>query len=207
MVTPYSRTLEGLLARTAPVRSPCGHFDENYILLKTRGLLSSGKALTVPAELRILVDYIYKYGSTEPGVFCQAGSSLEGGIIAECLATGESLEGLEFNIHSVCSALCLFLTSLPDSVIPSRLCEHIVSSTKPHDTLEKLPVSHRNVYVFMIQLAKELLQRSSVNGLSREKISLLYAKILYPPVKKKANSAQKYEKIMKKRSCFIAMFL
>jgi hypothetical protein len=85
------------------------------------------------------------------------------------------------------------LTSLPDSVIPSRLCEHIVSSTKPHDvicatytiytlldknlkkTLEKLPVSHRNVYVFMIQLAKELLQRSSVNGLSREKISKYFS--------------------------------
>eukprot|EP00026_Physarum_polycephalum_P002205 Phypoly_transcript_02210.p1 GENE.Phypoly_transcript_02210~~Phypoly_transcript_02210.p1 ORF type:complete len:894 (+),score=189.75 Phypoly_transcript_02210:175-2856(+) len=162
--------------------------------------------LSVPKELWRLVDYIYKKGMLEEGLFLQSGVQKEMEIIRECLDTGESFSAHNVSVHSMAETIIRFLESLTEPVIPFSHYQAALDASAQYANcrtlVSQLPLAHYNVFYYLIAFLREALAHRE-NKLAPEKLAVIFASVMIRPSPEQASS----EAIIKKKADFIYYFL
>jgi len=146
------------------------------------GPSKSTERLSIPKELWRIVDYIYKKGIEERGLFSQSGIQNEMEQIRELLDHGRSLDEYTGSIHSMTEILFRFFESLAEPVIPFALYKQALESSGSYNQckqlLSYLPVVNYNVFYYLMAFLREVLQRSKKNKVQQDKLALLFASVL-----------------------------
>eukprot|EP00727_Mastigamoeba_balamuthi_P004490 m51a1_g14039 hypothetical protein (712) ;mRNA; f:1170592-1174281 len=197
MRSSFGMSLERLLLYPRPVRSshPVAEGSE--------------EALSIPKELWRIVDWIYRNGMEEPELFMQAGSSgMEE--IRECLDTGDSFNGKQFNVHSMADTMIRFLESLTEPVIPVGLYNMCLDASFSYLQCKTivgthLNAVHFNVFYYIMSFLREVLKFSEKNNLTPERLSVLFSSVILrrDPAQTGADTAAS----LKKKASFIFNFL
>lgn len=147
----------------------------------------------IPKELYRIVDYIFKNGKKEKGLFSESGIYRfdklgdENELIAirEALDTGAEFPSIRYenifkkSIHSMCETLLLFLKSLenfiiPLKLIPSKPIEEKLLPQYVNTLLTQLQTPNINVLLYIISFLRELIADSSSNEISSDMIGIFY---------------------------------
>eukprot|EP00457_Paulinella_chromatophora_P003684 gb/GEZN01003692.1/.p1 GENE.gb/GEZN01003692.1/~~gb/GEZN01003692.1/.p1 ORF type:complete len:695 (-),score=82.46 gb/GEZN01003692.1/:30-2060(-) len=150
--------------------------------------------LSMPKELWRLVDYIWKNGMGEPGLFVTAGDPAQIAEIRDALDTGQPFK-VGLSIHSMAEAFIQMLESLHQPVFPSALVDNYVSgldlSTWCKQALMQLSPSHYNVFVYVISFLREVLKHKDQNELSDVQLVLAFSNSLFHDGSNLGGSAHK----------------
>jgi phosphatidylinositol-bisphosphatase len=154
-------------------------------------LVKEGKLekLFVPKELYWLVNYIYKYGQRDFGLFQESGNIVEVNMIRDKIDNGESLQNYTGNIHSVCEVLVQFLDSLSEGVIPEKYFVDVVDTyaiqAQAVDMLRKLPDENFNVFHYLTSFFRDLIENRDANTLSIDVVAVGFCTLIIrkPPGK------------------------
>eukprot|EP01027_Heterolobosea_sp_BB2_P012882 GEZU01018627.1.p1 GENE.GEZU01018627.1~~GEZU01018627.1.p1 ORF type:complete len:226 (+),score=83.95 GEZU01018627.1:2-679(+) len=169
----FGHSLESLVCMHGPVRD----------MTPEKLQESKGKPkLKVPKELWRLVDYIYKHGMREDGIFQESGNPRDFDIIREKLDTGESFADFDGSVHSVAEALIQFLDSLSTPVIPFqfyRPClDSCMSAAKARSVVSQLPPVHYNVFHYLMAFLREILYNADANKLTPEELAIGFSNVI-----------------------------
>ncbi|KAM9326892.1 inositol polyphosphate 5-phosphatase OCRL [Gastrophryne carolinensis] len=145
---------------------------------------ATDKPLTIPKEIWLLVDHLYKNARHQEDLFQTPGRQEELQQIIDCLDTSipDTIPGSN---HSVAEALLIFLEALPEPVICYELYQRCIDCS--HDTrlcrqvISQLPRCHRNVFNYLMSFLRELLTFSSDNNLSASLIATVFTSLLLRP--------------------------
>ena len=87
--------------------------------------------------------------------------------------------------HGIAEQLLIFLTVLPERIIPQKYYKQIVlSSDTPEsaaEALNELPSVHKACFLRLIKTLKKLLDNQKFNSLSEDFISTLFNSLLFVP--------------------------
>ncbi|XP_028418102.1 inositol polyphosphate 5-phosphatase OCRL-1-like [Dendronephthya gigantea] len=173
----------------------------------------NSKALDLPKELWLLVDHLQKRGLREQGIFRQSALKDEFEKIRDHLDT-KADGNLPGNIHSVAEALLLFLESLEEPVIPFKIYQKCLDCSSNYTLCKQmvmtLPLSHQNVFRYLIEFMKELLSNSIYNGLEPKILATIFSTImLRPPPNTEPSTGKQLTKQAQsqKRTKFILHFI
>jgi len=162
--------------------------------------------LSIPKELWRLIDYIYKRGLSEEGLFLQSGGQKEMEIIRECLDSGENFALYNVSIHSMAETVIRFLESITDPVIPFALYSQALEASGSYvqckQLVKNLPTVHYNVFYYLISFLREILTYRESKQ-SPEKLALIFSSVLLRP----DDGAPTSEVIIKKKADFLFHFL
>src|SRR5690606_4218272 len=128
--------------------------------------------LKIPKELWQLVDYLYKYGIRDGGLFQESGDLFETKEVREMIDSGKSLSEFRGSIHSVSECLFSFLESLTEPVIPYQFYASCISACETfsaaNQQINKLPPVHYNTFHYIMAFLREVLQNSDANKLTAD---------------------------------------
>jgi len=165
--------------------------------------------LSIPKELWRVIDFIYKKGPNEEGLFLQSGVQKEMEIIRECLDTGESFAPYNVSIHSMAETVIRFLESLPEPVIPYSLYNQALEASSVYAQCRLitayLPTYNYNVFYYLISFLREVLSFPE-NKITPEKLAVVFSSVLLradPSGPPQPSS----EAVIKKKADFIYHFL
>ena len=135
------------------------------------------RPLSIPKEVRRLVDHIYCYGLDEAGLFAESGNSSEVESIRECLDTNQPFDEVE--IHSVSECLVLLLKHLAIPIFPIRLLEDCATdghlTTFCHQVLTRLPVPHYNLFIYLLSFLQEVLRHAEQNKATPQQLAGVFS--------------------------------
>jgi phosphatidylinositol-bisphosphatase len=165
----FGSTLEHLVCFPCPIAS-------------APRLPPSSDRLSIPKELWRIVDYIYKRGMDERGLFSQSGIQSEMEQIRELLDNGRSFDEYSGSIHSMAESLYRFLESLAEPVIPVSLYKQCLDNSGSYaqckQLLSYLPSVNYNVFYYLMAFLRELLLHAAQNKVTPEKLALLFSNVL-----------------------------
>jgi len=168
----FGASLQHLVKSPAPIRFA----DRAKFALKDQG-----KVLSMPKELWRIVDYIFKNGMDEPGLFTSPGDLNEIERIRECVDTGQEFAH-SYNIHSMAETLIRFLENLYQPVFPSSLVEKYTEGMNLtawcKQALMQLTPEHYNVFIYMTSFLREVLKHSEKNKLTPVQLVLVFSACL-----------------------------
>lgn len=166
----FGSTLEHLVCFPGPVAS------------SPAGPPTATDRLSIPKELWRIVDYIYRKGMDERGLFSQSGIQSEMEQLRELLDYGRSFDEYTGSIHSVAEILFRFLESLAEPIIPFALYKQALESSASYNQckqlLSYLPVVNYNVFYYLMAFLREVLQHGDKNKLQADKLALLFSSVL-----------------------------
>ncbi|KAI0240801.1 Inositol polyphosphate 5-phosphatase OCRL [Lamellibrachia satsuma] len=128
----------------------------------------------IPKELWRLIDHLVKYGMDQDSLFQQQGLHTDILLIRDALDTGSPvmlriLTLSPGSVDSIAEALCLFLESMAEPVIPTKhttkclaVCTDLQLSRQ---VLTELPKSHQKVFNYVCAFLREVLRHSHKNNL------------------------------------------
>eukprot|EP00128_Syssomonas_multiformis_P012082 Colp12_sorted_trinity150504_noHs@19516 len=136
----------------------------------------------IPEELWRMVDFLFSRGLDEPGLFLNPGDRGDMDAIRECLDTGAEFTGLESKVLSMAETLIRWLESLPVPVIPFNAYQKCLDCCNSYilckQVISQLSSVHYNVFVYLMAFLREVLEHSARNGLTTEKLALLFGNVL-----------------------------
>jgi len=141
------------------------------------------KVLCIPKELWRMVDYIYKHGMTTKGLFLEGGSKNEIQEIRECLDVGKEFDK-PFLVESMANALIQFLKSMIEPVFPPKKAMQLKSRHTDALTqfcrraLMDIPLSHYNVFIYIVAFLREVLKYSQHNQQSPGLLAIIFSMAL-----------------------------
>ncbi|KAM4699188.1 type II inositol 1,4,5-trisphosphate 5-phosphatase isoform 1-T1 [Discoglossus pictus] len=142
------------------------------------------KPLDIPKELWMMVDHLYRNASQQEDLFQQPGLRSEFEAIRDCLDTG-SPEYLSGSNHSVVEALLLFLESLPEPVVCYQAYDTCLECAgyypRSKEVISMLPLTHKNVFNYLISFLRELLNNSEKNHLDIHILASIFGSLLLRP--------------------------
>eukprot|EP00727_Mastigamoeba_balamuthi_P008688 m51a1_g4441 putative domain-containing protein (731) ;mRNA; f:111204-114171 len=165
-------------------------------------------AQQLPKELWRMVDWLYCNGMADPELFAQSGSlGLEQ--LRECLDTGDQFPA-DTNVHSMVSTLLLWLESLPEPVVPTRVYGQCVDASASHQQCRNLVSTHLSpisfdVFYYVVAFLQQVLVLSDQNNVTAERLALLFCNVLL----RAPGTAQAAETpaLIKKKATFVFHFL
>nr|XP_027195642.1 inositol polyphosphate 5-phosphatase OCRL-1-like [Dermatophagoides pteronyssinus] len=147
----------------------------------TKNLITNRK-LSIPKELYILIDHLYRNGYVNVNIFQISGMENEFYIIRDSIDSGEIEKINNVSEHSVAEALLLFLETLPESIIPFKFYDRIQHSNKNHSECKQiyneLPEIHRLVFQYLIMFLQEMCNNSGAD----KPLNKLYIAKLFGPI-------------------------
>lgn len=144
--------------------------------------LESELLYSVPRELWLLIDHLYRYGLKVKDIFESTGT-LESFIkIRDWLDYG-SLDPIPGSVETVAEALLLFLSYTKDPVVPYNLHDGCIAAASSYQNCrqiiqQKLPDINRSVFLYICMFLQELLKHSNDNGYDAKTLSSLFGEIL-----------------------------
>ncbi|XP_077193371.1 type II inositol 1,4,5-trisphosphate 5-phosphatase isoform X2 [Paroedura picta] len=141
------------------------------------------KPLDIPKELWMMVDHLYRNACQQEDLFQQPGLRPEFEQIRDWLDTGalDVLAPVGSN-HSMAEALLLFLESLPEPVICSRLYRSSLACANSYEmssqVISTLPKCHQNVFHYLVAFLRELLKHSEKNHLDVNILASIFGGLL-----------------------------
>ncbi|XP_062510457.1 type II inositol 1,4,5-trisphosphate 5-phosphatase-like [Corticium candelabrum] len=168
--------------------------------------------LSIPKEVWMLIDYMYKYGLITEGLFTERGLRHELGTLIEILDTG--VGELACSVHTAAEALLLFLEAFPEPVIPVSFHQKCMDCCNNYtlckQLLMRLPVEHRNLFKYLAAFLREQLTHSDMNKLDAKTLATIFGSVCLrspPDPAGKANSRRQLAQVTKKKSAFFYNFL
>ncbi|KAH9425493.1 hypothetical protein DERP_006101, partial [Dermatophagoides pteronyssinus] len=154
----------------------------NESMEKTTKNLITNQKLSIPKELYILIDHLYRNGYVNVNIFQISGMENEFYIIRDSIDSGEIEKINNVSEHSVAEALLLFLETLPESIIPFKFYDRIQHSNKNHSECKQiyneLPEIHRLVFQYLIMFLQEMCNNSGAD----KPLNKLYIAKLFGPI-------------------------
>ncbi|XP_066260889.1 inositol polyphosphate 5-phosphatase OCRL isoform X1 [Euwallacea similis] len=137
---------------------------------------------SVPRELWLLIDHLYRYGLKTRDLFESCALHEELIRIRDWLDYG-SQEPLPGTPQAVAETLLLFLSYTKDPVIPFELQDVCIAAANNFENcrqliLQKLNDIHRTVFLYICMFLQELLKYTSDNGYDAKTLSSLFGDIL-----------------------------
>ncbi|XP_018324743.1 inositol polyphosphate 5-phosphatase OCRL-1 [Agrilus planipennis] len=137
---------------------------------------------SVPRELWLLVDHLYRYGLKTKELFELNALNEDIVRIRDWLDWG-SLDPISVPIHAVAEALLLFLSYTKDPIIPYHLHDACIAASSNYQSckqiiVQKLPDLERNVFLYLCMFLQELLKHSNENGSDVKTLATLFGDIL-----------------------------
>ncbi|XP_018562659.1 inositol polyphosphate 5-phosphatase OCRL-1 [Anoplophora glabripennis] len=137
---------------------------------------------SVPRELWLLVDHLYRHGLKTRELFDSTALHEEMIRVRDWLDFG-SLDNLPGTIHAVAESLLLFLSFTKDPVIPFELHDVCIAAASNFQNcrqliLQKVNDLHRNVFLYICMFLQELLKYSNDNGYDAKTLASLFGDIL-----------------------------
>uniref|UniRef100_A0ACB8FQZ7 Uncharacterized protein n=2 Tax=Sphaerodactylus townsendi TaxID=933632 RepID=A0ACB8FQZ7_9SAUR len=177
--------------------------------LSTDDAFQDEKPLDIPKELWMMVDRLYRDACQQEDLFQQPGLRAEFEQIRDWLDTGtlDELGPISSN-HSVAEALLLFLESLPEPVVCSKLYRNSLECANSYkmssQVISMLPRCHQNVFRYLVAFLRELLRHTGKNHLDVNILGSIFGGLLLrpPPGHSKPSTAEK-----QKAQQFIQQFL
>merc|ERR1719483_2004482 len=87
--------------------------------------------------------------------------------------------------HGIAEQLLIFLSVLPERVIPQSYYKEIIASAGSVETakamVDKLPLVHKQCFLRLVRTLKILLDNQKINTLSLEFVSTLFNSLLFVP--------------------------
>ncbi|XP_052241819.1 inositol polyphosphate 5-phosphatase OCRL-like isoform X2 [Dreissena polymorpha] len=216
IISSFGSSIEALVQMHGPIREvPTAQLIdlERPGSLDNVDTLKEGTRLyDCPKEIFRLVDHIWQYGRHQEDLFREQGLVTEINHIRDCLDTG-SPSMIPGGVHSVCAALCLFLKSLAEPVIPYNMYETCIGCCNSYllctQAMEKVPFCHRRVFRYLCAFFRQLLEESKFNNLDVKHLAQLFGNVILraPPVRmSKARRSMAAVEDMK-RAAFLYHFL
>lgn len=152
--------------------------------LRSMPLLSSTptQTLSIPKELWRMVDYIYRNGLREDGLFSTSGEEEEVHQIKESLDNGTEFGS--FSVHSMCEVLVYFLKNLAEPVFPEHIVEQyneqMPLTTYCKQALMQLAPAHYNTFIYVIAFLREILKHREYNHISDVTMTIIFGSCLMP---------------------------
>ncbi|XP_060527450.1 inositol polyphosphate 5-phosphatase OCRL isoform X2 [Cylas formicarius] len=137
---------------------------------------------SVPRELWLLVDHLYRHGLKTKELFESSALHEEIIKIRDWLDFG-SQDPLPGSVQAVAEALLLFLSYTKEPVIPFDLQDVCVAASNNFQNCrqlirQKLSDIHRNVFLYVCMFLQELLKYSQDNGYDAKTLASLFGDIL-----------------------------
>ncbi|XP_071115406.1 type II inositol 1,4,5-trisphosphate 5-phosphatase-like [Haliotis cracherodii] len=176
--------------------------------------LGSDQPYTCPKEIFRLVNHLFKYGKAQEDLFLQPGNQGEIQQIRDALDTGNP-DLIPGSVHSVAEAMLLFLESLPQPVIPFAQYQTCLDCSNnfmlSKQALQKIPLSHRNVFKYLCAFLRELLKHSENNNLEAKFLASLFGNVFLRsrPGKEDRSPSRREQARMEeaKKAAFVYHFL
>jgi len=155
---------------------------------------------SIPKELWKLIDHLYVLAKEEKDLFLQPGLHEENQNIRNFLDSQDIGDApIPGSHHSVAETLLLFLSSLPQSLIPLRHFDDCIGCLEGSaeefeenllDVFEQLPRAHRHSLEYILVFLREL-PLYEANGLTPSLIAEIFSATILPlPLKYKKDSNQ-----------------
>lgn len=137
---------------------------------------------SVPREIWLLVDHLYRHGLKTKELFESSALHDELIQIRDWLDFG-SLDPFPGSVQATAEALLLLLSYTKEPVIPYDLHDACISAASNYQNcrqllLEKVPDIHRNVFLYICMFLQEFLRHSNENGYDAKTLSSLFGEIL-----------------------------
>ncbi|GJQ87262.1 hypothetical protein Trydic_g8772 [Trypoxylus dichotomus] len=135
---------------------------------------------SVPRELWLMVDYLYRNGLKNKDLF--ESTALHDDIIKirDWLDNG-SLNPILDNVSAVAECLLLFLQHTKDPIVPyyqTDKCAMCVNFTHAQALVLQFSDLHRNVFLYICMFLKELLKYSAENGTEVKMLATIFGNIM-----------------------------
>ncbi|CAH1115120.1 unnamed protein product [Psylliodes chrysocephalus] len=137
---------------------------------------------SVPRELWLLIDYIYRHGMKTKELFESSALHEEIARIRDWLDFG-SLDPFPGTVQAAAETLLLFLSYTKDPVIPYELHDNCIAAASNYQNckqiiLQKVPDLHRNVFLYICMFLQELLKHQNDNAYDAKTLASLFGDIL-----------------------------
>ncbi|GAB1603022.1 inositol polyphosphate 5-phosphatase OCRL-1-like isoform X1 [Argonauta hians] len=208
--TSFGSSIEALIQMQQPIREvPVAQLVDLEQPGSLKGVdiaTTGGRLYAVPKEIWRLIDHLFKYGRSQEDLFKQDGLNTEIYQIRDCLDTGAP-EKIPGGIHSVTSALILFLRCLPEPVIPCDVYQKCLQSSYSYNAsrqiLSTIPEHNRTVFKYICAFLRELLGHSEANNLDPKTLSSIFGCLFFRP----SNSMRKVQGDTDRKATFVYHFL
>lgn len=172
----FTQSLLTLVKMQAPIMSLS---EEEW------SFVSGGKSqirYSVPRELWLLVDYLYRHGMKTRDLFESCALHEELIRIRDWLDCG-SQDPIPGTPQAVAETLLLFLSYIKEPVIPYELQDVCIAASNNFENcrqliLQKLNDVHRSVFIYICMFLQELQKYSNDNGYDAKALSSLFGDIL-----------------------------
>ncbi|KAL3268546.1 hypothetical protein HHI36_007653 [Cryptolaemus montrouzieri] len=167
---------------SALCRAPMPIMNLSEIQWKKIVALEGEVLYSIPRELWLLVDHLYKYGLAVRDLF-ESNSTQESFVkIRDWLDFG-STEPLPGSVETIAETLLIFLSYTKEPVIPFHLHDVAIAASSNYQSCkniinQKLPDIHRNVFLYICMFLQELLRHSNENGYDAKTLASLFGEIL-----------------------------
>ncbi|XP_017773007.1 PREDICTED: type II inositol 1,4,5-trisphosphate 5-phosphatase, partial [Nicrophorus vespilloides] len=136
---------------------------------------------SVPRELWLLIDFLYRKALKTRDLFESSALHEEMKKIRECLDSG-TLDQISDSPYAVAESLLIFLSFTKDPVVPyhlhKRCIEACESFAQCKEILEQFHKLERNVFLYVCMFLQDLLKYSVDNGLDCHGLSIIFGDIL-----------------------------
>ncbi|XP_052827352.1 inositol polyphosphate 5-phosphatase OCRL isoform X2 [Octopus bimaculoides] len=208
--TSFGSSIEALIQMQQPIREvPVAQLidlEQPGSLKDVDIAATGGRLYAVPKEIWRLIDHLFKYGRSQEDLFKQDGLNTEIYQIRDCLDAGAP-EKIPGSIHSVTSALILFLRCLPEPVIPCNVYHKCLQVSNNYNfsrqVLSSIPEHNRTVFKYICAFLRELLEHSEANNLDHKTLASIFGHLFLRPLKSERNCQADTEK----KAMFVFHFL
>ncbi|CAH1156231.1 unnamed protein product [Phaedon cochleariae] len=155
--------------------------DEQW-RLALKDVSESSVLYSVPRELWLIIDHLYRHGLKTRDLFESSALHEEIIRIRDWLDFG-SLDPLPGNVQAVAETLLLFLSFTKDPVIPYDVHDACIAAASNFQNcrqivLQKVSDLHRNVFLYICMFLQEILKYSNDNGYDAKTLASLFGDIL-----------------------------
>ncbi|XP_003425852.1 inositol polyphosphate 5-phosphatase OCRL [Nasonia vitripennis] len=207
----FGCSMEALVHIPVPIREiPIGRIME---LENNKNV--SQDPYSVPKEVWLLVDRLYRHGIKTAGLFETQGLHSEVLAIRDWLDIG-SQDPMPGSVHSVAEALLLLLDSTPEPLVPYNLHNVCLSAATNYlqckQIVMQLPEIRRTVFLYICSFLQELLNHTQDNGLDAKTLASLFgAFFLRDPPRSRGDRNQRSKTTQvtfdRKKAAFVYHFL
>ncbi|KAF7990591.1 hypothetical protein HCN44_000396 [Aphidius gifuensis] len=207
----FGSSIEALVHIPVPIREiPVGRIIE---LENNKN--PSDEPYSVPKEIWLLVDRLYRHGTKTPGLFETPGLHSEITALRDWLDIG-SPDPMPGSVHSVAESLLLLLESTAEPLVPYNLHSVCFSAAVNYiqckQLVMQLPEIRRTVFLYISSFLQELLNHSQDNGLDAKTLATLFGSIfLRDPPRSREDRSQRNRTTQaafdRKKAAFVYHFL
>ncbi|XP_063921207.1 inositol polyphosphate 5-phosphatase OCRL [Zophobas morio] len=137
---------------------------------------------SIPRELWLLVDHLYRHGLKTRDLFESCALSDELIRIRDWLDYG-SLDPIPGSVQATAEAFLLFLSFTKDPVVPFEIHDACIAAANNYQNCrliiqQKMTDIHRNVFLYICMFLQEMLRHSNDNGYDAKTLASLFGDIL-----------------------------